>query len=109
MLTLVSAFLYALLTDRVLLIDHVIDMPDLFYKPFPEVYWLLPLDFSITRQFSSFNQKYVESYGNMLKNNLLDANGEEEVEIPSLQLSDSDDEINDGDFEFDRMHLSVSI
>ncbi|KAL2484784.1 Uncharacterized protein Adt_29540 [Abeliophyllum distichum] len=33
---------------------------------------------------------------------LADANDEEEDEIPGLQLSDSDDEVNDGDFEFDR-------
>ncbi|XP_022868798.1 galactoside 2-alpha-L-fucosyltransferase-like [Olea europaea var. sylvestris] len=70
-LTLASAFLYALLTDRVLLVDRGVDMPDLFCEPFPEVSWLLPLDFPVTHQFNSFNQKSAESYGNMLKNNLL--------------------------------------
>ncbi|CAI9767292.1 unnamed protein product [Fraxinus pennsylvanica] len=70
-LTLASAFLYALLTDRVLLVDRGVDMPDLFCEPFPEVSWLLPLDFPVTHQFNSFNQKSAESYGNMLKKNLL--------------------------------------
>ncbi|KAL2235913.1 UNVERIFIED_CONTAM: Galactoside 2-alpha-L-fucosyltransferase [Sesamum indicum] len=56
-LTLASAFLYALLTDRVLLVDPGIDIPDLFCEPFPDVSWLLPLDFPLTSQFNGFNQK----------------------------------------------------
>ncbi|KAH6799084.1 fucosyltransferase 1 [Perilla frutescens var. frutescens] len=68
-LTLASAFLYALLTDRVLLVDRGIDIPDLFCEPFPEVSWLLPLDFPLTNEFNSFNQKSHQSYGNMLKSN----------------------------------------
>ncbi|XP_052179713.1 galactoside 2-alpha-L-fucosyltransferase-like [Diospyros lotus] len=68
-LTLASAFLYALLTDRVLLVDRGVDVADLFCEPFPEVSWLLPTDFPLTAQFSSFDQKFVYSYGNMLKNN----------------------------------------
>ncbi|MCI06319.1 galactoside 2-alpha-L-fucosyltransferase-like protein, partial [Trifolium medium] len=35
-LTLASAFLYALLTDRVLLVDPGVDMTDLFCEPFPD-------------------------------------------------------------------------
>ncbi|KAI8017534.1 Galactoside 2-alpha-L-fucosyltransferase [Camellia lanceoleosa] len=69
-LTLASAFLYALLTNRVLLVDRGVDIADLFCEPFPEVSWLLPTDFPITAQFSSFNQKSDLSYGNMLKKNL---------------------------------------
>lgn len=68
-LTLASAFLYALLTDRVLLVDRGIDIPDLFCEPFPEVSWLLPLDFPLTNEFNSFNQKSPQSYGNVLKSN----------------------------------------
>lgn len=66
-LTLASAFLYALLTDRVLLVDPGIDIPDLFCEPFPDVSWLLPLDFPLTSQFNGFNQKSRQSYGNLLK------------------------------------------
>ncbi|KAL3640555.1 Galactoside 2-alpha-L-fucosyltransferase [Castilleja foliolosa] len=68
-LTLASAFLYALLTDRVLLVDRGSDIPDLFCEPFPEASWLLPLDFPLTNKFSSFHQKSNVSYGNLLKTN----------------------------------------
>lgn len=68
-LTLASAFLYAVLTNRVFLVDRGADIPDLFCEPFPEVSWLLPLDFPIIKQFNSFDQKSPESHGNILKNN----------------------------------------
>ncbi|KAG8379214.1 hypothetical protein BUALT_Bualt07G0065300 [Buddleja alternifolia] len=70
-LTLASAFLYALLTDRVLLVDRGVDIPDLFCEPFPEVSWLLPLDFPLTNKFNGFNQKSQESYGNLVKSDSL--------------------------------------
>ncbi|KAJ8553678.1 hypothetical protein K7X08_024356 [Anisodus acutangulus] len=69
-LTLTSAFLYVLLTNRVLLVDPRVDLPDLFCEPFPEVSWLLPPDFPIIDQFSSFNQKSPHSYGYMMRNNV---------------------------------------
>ncbi|CAI9281460.1 unnamed protein product [Lactuca saligna] len=68
-LTLGSAFLYALLTDRVLLIDRGVDMDDLFCEPFPEVSWLLPLDFPIYDQFKTLNQKSPECFGSIVSNN----------------------------------------
>ncbi|KAL1828832.1 hypothetical protein ACET3Z_007244 [Daucus carota] len=71
MLTLASAFLYALLTNRVLLVDRGKDMADLFCEPFPDMSWLLPLDFPITNQFESFNQNSPSCYGKMLKNNII--------------------------------------
>ncbi|KAF3641001.1 Galactoside 2-alpha-L-fucosyltransferase [Capsicum annuum] len=64
-LTLASAFLYAVLTNRVLLIDPGVNMPDLFCEPFPEVSWLLPPDFPIIDQFSTFNQRSHHCYGCM--------------------------------------------
>lgn len=70
-LTLASAFLYAILTNRVLLVDPGADMPDLFCEPFPEVSWLLPLDFPLKNQFNSFDQKSPFCYGKMLKNKTL--------------------------------------
>lgn len=71
-LTLASAFLYALLTNRVLLVDRGADMADLFCEPFPETSWFLPLDFPITNQFNKFNQTSPHSYGNIVKNATLD-------------------------------------
>ncbi|POO01963.1 Xyloglucan fucosyltransferase [Trema orientale] len=68
-LTLASAFLYALLTNRVLLVDPGIDMTGLFCEPFPEVSWFLPADFPLKIQFASFDQKNSHCYGKMLKEN----------------------------------------
>ncbi|XP_050237618.1 galactoside 2-alpha-L-fucosyltransferase-like isoform X1 [Mercurialis annua] len=72
-LSLASTFLYALLTNRVLLVDRGKDMADLFCEPFPEKSWLLPLDFPLADQFGSFDQKSSRCYGNMLKNNVVNA------------------------------------
>ncbi|QCD80854.1 galactoside 2-alpha-L-fucosyltransferase-like [Vigna unguiculata] len=70
-LTLASAFLYALLTNRVLLVDPGVDMADLFCEPFPDTSWFLPADFPLTAQFNSFSQKSDECHGKMLKNKLV--------------------------------------
>ncbi|MQL89064.1 hypothetical protein Taro_021638 [Colocasia esculenta] len=64
-LTMTSAFVYALLSDRVLLIDRGKDFDDLFCEPFPGGTWLVPLDFPI--DFSVFEWKNNQSYGNMLR------------------------------------------
>lgn len=43
MITIVSAFVYALLTDRILLLDHSsTDFNGLYCEPFPGTSWLLP-------------------------------------------------------------------
>ncbi|KAG9451363.1 hypothetical protein H6P81_011328 [Aristolochia fimbriata] len=70
--TLASVFLYALLTEKVLLIDRGTDMAHLFCEPFPESSWLLPMDFPLIDQFKSFDIKSPKSFGNMLKNDILD-------------------------------------
>lgn len=75
-LTLASAFLYALLTNRVLLVDPGTDMMDLFCEPFPNASWFLPDDFPLKDQFKGFDQKFWQCHGYMLKNNLLNASGE---------------------------------
>ncbi|KAI4343899.1 hypothetical protein L6164_011194 [Bauhinia variegata] len=67
-LTLASAFLYALLTDRVLLVDPGVDMIDLFCEPFPDVSWFLPPHFPLKSQLQNFNQESSQCYGKMLKN-----------------------------------------
>lgn len=80
-LTLASAFLYALLTNRVLLVDPGVDMTDLFCEPIPEVSWFLPADFPLKSQFASFDQKTPHCYGKMLKDNKF-ANPDK-LELPS--------------------------
>lgn len=81
-LTLASAFLYALVTDRVLLVDRGKDIADLFCEPFPEASWLLPEDFPLISQFEKFDQKSAESYGNMLKSNVF-GNVSDDMAIPA--------------------------
>ncbi|XP_016582219.2 galactoside 2-alpha-L-fucosyltransferase-like [Capsicum annuum] len=71
MLTLASGFLYALLTNRVLLVDPGFNMAGLFCEPFPGVSWLIPPDFPLINQFSTFNQKSPHSYGYMVKNDII--------------------------------------
>lgn len=60
--SLVSTFLYALLTERVLLVDQRTDMKYLFCEPFPGTSWLLPVDFPLMGQLDSSR-----CYGTMLK------------------------------------------
>ncbi|GAB2280244.1 Galactoside 2-alpha-L-fucosyltransferase [Dionaea muscipula] len=72
-LTLASAFVYALLTNRVLLVDPGTDMTDLFCEPFPNASWFLPTDFPLKNQFDGFDQKSQQCHGYMLKNNFLNS------------------------------------
>ncbi|XP_010527934.1 PREDICTED: galactoside 2-alpha-L-fucosyltransferase-like [Tarenaya hassleriana] len=75
-LSLASVFLYALLTDRVLLVDRGKDLDDIFCEPFPGASWLLPLDFPLTGQFDGLNQESSLCYGNLLKNHAIDSSTE---------------------------------
>ncbi|CAH2067234.1 unnamed protein product [Thlaspi arvense] len=50
MLSLASAFLYALLTNRVLLVEPAAEMADLFCEPFPNTSWFLPSEFPLHEQ-----------------------------------------------------------
>lgn len=91
-LTLASAFLYALLTNRVLLVDPGKDMADLFCEPFPEKSWLLPNDFPLVDQFSNFDSKSPNCHGNMLKMNTLNTSIESVPSYLYLHLThDYDD------------------
>ncbi|CAN6164639.1 unnamed protein product [Urochloa humidicola] len=65
-----SAFLYALLTDRVLLIDPSDGMDGLFCEPFPGATWLLPPGFPLAG-YASFTNDTAETYGNMVKNEVI--------------------------------------
>ncbi|KAF3339485.1 galactoside 2-alpha-L-fucosyltransferase-like protein [Carex littledalei] len=70
MLTLASTFLYALLTGRVLLVDHATDFVDLFCEPFPGSSWVLPSNFPI-ESLNSFDVDSKMSYGYLMKHNLI--------------------------------------
>ncbi|KAF7814512.1 putative fucosyltransferase 8 isoform X1 [Senna tora] len=61
MITLAAAFLYAILTDRVLLVRFGSDMAGLFCEPFPDSSWLLPQKFPYRKEW-----KHVETYEGML-------------------------------------------
>ncbi|CAN6245989.1 unnamed protein product [Urochloa humidicola] len=67
MLSLASFFLYALLTDRVLLVHAPPEFDGLFCEPFPGSSWTLPADFPITdTDFSGvFTMGSPTSYKNM--------------------------------------------
>ncbi|CAL9771529.1 unnamed protein product [Musa acuminata subsp. burmannicoides] len=69
-ISITSAFLYALLNDKVLLLDLPHDMGDLFCEPFPDTSWVLPADFPIDNRNWIF-EKDPHSYGNMLKSEVL--------------------------------------
>ncbi|PAN24759.1 hypothetical protein PAHAL_4G249300 [Panicum hallii] len=65
-----SAFLYAVLTDRVLLIDPSNEMDDLFCEPFPNTTWLLPPGFPLA-DYTNFSVDTAASYGNMVRNKVI--------------------------------------
>ncbi|XP_072953481.1 galactoside 2-alpha-L-fucosyltransferase-like [Typha angustifolia] len=73
MLSLASAFLYALLTNRVLLIHDTDESEGLFCEPFPGSSWLLPSDFPV-KNFENFDWGSPKSYVNMLKSKVIGKN-----------------------------------
>ncbi|XP_022636885.1 fucosyltransferase 2-like [Vigna radiata var. radiata] len=67
MISLVSTFLYAIFTDRVLLVRFDNDMMDLFCEPFPDSSWLLPKNstyWNDLRQFKTWESMFVNNNGN---------------------------------------------
>ncbi|KAK3120148.1 hypothetical protein QOZ80_9AG0682560 [Eleusine coracana subsp. coracana] len=68
MLSVVSTFLYALLTGRVILIHQPRKMEGLFCEPFPGTSWQLPPDFPHKDGFSAGSK---ESYVMMLQNGIV--------------------------------------
>ncbi|KAJ4764886.1 fucosyltransferase 2 [Rhynchospora pubera] len=66
MLTLASTFLYALLTNRVLLAYLGKESENLFCEPFPGSSWVLPSDFPYNQPYN-LHLNTPESYVNMLK------------------------------------------
>ncbi|WVZ73516.1 hypothetical protein U9M48_021814 [Paspalum notatum var. saurae] len=65
MLSLGSTFLYALLTDRVLLVHAPQELDGLFCEPFPGSSWTLPAGFPITDFAGTFTMRSPTSYKNM--------------------------------------------
>ncbi|GJN29321.1 hypothetical protein PR202_gb17539 [Eleusine coracana subsp. coracana] len=64
-----SAFLYAMLTNRVLLVDpgHGNTLPKLFCEPFPGTTWVLSSDFPVTN-FRDLEEAAPENYANVVLN-----------------------------------------
>ncbi|XP_072997254.1 galactoside 2-alpha-L-fucosyltransferase-like [Typha latifolia] len=73
MLSLAATFLYALLTNRVLLTYVPKEQANLFCEPFPGSSWVLPPYFPI-QNFYRFNRDSPQSYANMLKNKVISNN-----------------------------------
>ncbi|KAL1222470.1 putative fucosyltransferase 5 [Cardamine amara subsp. amara] len=73
MLTIASVFLYALLTERIILVDNRKDVNDLFCEPFPGTSWLLPLDFPLFNYTYRYNKEYSRCYGTMLNNHTINS------------------------------------
>ncbi|XP_058192036.1 probable fucosyltransferase 8 [Rhododendron vialii] len=67
MLSLVSNFLFAVLTNRLLLVDQG-DHTALLCEPFPDTTWALPFDFPLRDQFDRFDPNHSHCYGNMMRN-----------------------------------------
>lgn len=90
MISMAATFLYALLTNRVLLVDHGDDMADLFCEPFPNSSWLLPRNFPL-KQLGVLETRRAHSYGNMLKTGIVNMSNDQS--LPShlyLNLDHSD-------------------
>ncbi|WCJ39210.1 fucosyltransferase 1 [Euphorbia peplus] len=68
MVSIVSSFLYALLTSRVLLIYNGTDMVNLFCEPIPNTSWLLPTDFPLRNELRKSELKYNHTSEAMLDN-----------------------------------------
>ncbi|VAI71957.1 unnamed protein product [Triticum turgidum subsp. durum] len=81
-----SAFFYALLTDRVLLVDPSHMMDELFCEPFPNTTWLLPPGFPLLN-YQSFYLDTPERFGRMREDGVLGAgetNGSAPAELPAF-------------------------
>ncbi|XP_074579871.1 galactoside 2-alpha-L-fucosyltransferase-like [Curcuma longa] len=83
LIALVSAFLYALLNNKVLLLSLPGDLHDTFCEPFPETSWVLPSNFPISNfETHDFNGESARSYGNLLKNKVISRNSTERALLP---------------------------
>ncbi|KAJ1254851.1 hypothetical protein BS78_K317700 [Paspalum vaginatum] len=83
MLTIASTFLYALLTDRVLLMHVAPEQEGLFCEPFPGSSWVLPGNFPQNNP-QKLHIGAPESYANMLKNNVV--RNDDPASVPASSL-----------------------
>nr|CAD1827010.1 unnamed protein product [Ananas comosus var. bracteatus] len=72
-LSIASVFLYALLSNKVLLIHETDDLVDLFCEPFPGASWVIPKDFPI-KDLRNFHLGNWQSYGVMLEKHSISSN-----------------------------------
>ncbi|CAN0843586.1 Probable fucosyltransferase 8, partial [Linum grandiflorum] len=85
--SLASTFLYALLTNRVLLADLGEDMTNLFCEPFMGSSWVLPLEFPLKSFFGSGKFRFAHNVGSALKNGTLKVTDESPQAPPFLFLN----------------------
>ncbi|CAL1377062.1 unnamed protein product [Linum trigynum] len=85
--SLASTFLYALLTDRVLLTDLGEDMAGLFCEPFRGSSWVLPLEFPLKNLFRRNAFRFAHSVGSALKNGTLKVTEDSPEAPPFLFLN----------------------
>jgi len=76
MLSMVSTFLYAILTDRLVIVRFDDDMSNLFCEPFPNSSWLLPKNSPFSNDLKQF-----KTFESMLTNN--NENNSQEL-LPSI-------------------------
>ncbi|KAJ6726519.1 FUCOSYLTRANSFERASE 2-RELATED [Salix purpurea] len=86
MLSMAATFLYALLTNRVLLVKHGADMANLFCEPFPNTSWLLPNDFPLGNHFGSSKHRYAHSFGRMINKSITNTSMEPPESYLDLNL-----------------------
>ncbi|MQM06116.1 hypothetical protein Taro_038933 [Colocasia esculenta] len=98
-LSLTSAFLYALLTDRVVLINRGSDMTSLFCEPFPDTTWLLPPDFPIS-DFAPYRRPHPLRYGNLLRNKNISTESDDGRPPPSFVYFHLDHDYDTEDMHF---------
>ncbi|KAF0898257.1 hypothetical protein E2562_005846 [Oryza meyeriana var. granulata] len=87
MLALASTFLYALLTDRVLLVHAPPEFDGLFCEPFPGSSWTLPADFPITDFDGVLTMWSPTSYKNMRHGDRI-SNATAEQSLPAYVFLD---------------------
>ena len=92
-----SAFLYTLLTERVLLVDPSNEMGELFCEPFPGTTWLLPSAGFPLASYTNFSVSTAESYGNMLRNKVLRTDGVTVTEMPAFSYVHLDHDATEQD------------
>lgn len=81
MLSLVSTFLYALLTGRVVLLREPAEMDGLYCEPFPGTSWRLPADFPYKDK--AFWSNCPESYATMLESKVIGYDGVDASALPA--------------------------